>query len=309
MSKITGLIAATFAAYKEDGSIDLDIIPSYVEYLISQGIKGVFVCGTNGEGPNLSMEERMAITEKYIAAVNKRLLVFVHVGHSSIEEAKRLAVHAQDCGADYISSVSAFYFKPSSVANLVACMSAIAEAAPRLPFFYYHIPALTGIQIDMLEFLKLAEEQIPTLAGIKYTAATIHEYQACLHYKGGKYDILFGYDELLLPALAVGAKGAIGSTYNYSAKLYAQVVRYFEEGKLEEAEKLHYQAVEMIQLLVKYGPIPTQRAIMKKVGFDLGTPRLPLTVLSLEKEESLYTDLDKIDFFSIATPYELTLPQ
>lgn len=299
MSKITGLIAATFAAYKEDGSIDLDIIPSYVEYLIEQGVRGVFVCGTNGEGPNLSIEERMAIVEKYIAAVNKRMLVFVHVGHSSIEEAKRLATHAQDQGADYISSVSAFYFKPSSVDNLVACMAAIAAAAPQLPFFYYHIPALTGIQIDMVEFLKLAEEQIPTLAGIKYTAATIHEYQACRHYKDGKYDILFGYDELLLPALAVGAKGAIGSTYNYGAKLYNQVVKHFNDGNIEAAEKLHYEAVKMIRLLVKYGPIPTQRAIMKKVGFDLGTPRLPLAPLSDAQEKQLYEDLEQSNFLSI----------
>ncbi len=307
MNKIKGLIAATFAAYREDGSIDLDIIPSYVEYLIEQGIKGVFVCGTNGEGPNLSIEERMAITEKYISAVNKRILVFVHVGHSSITEAKRLATHAQEQGADYISSVSAFYFKPTSVVNLVACMAEIASAAPELPFFYYHIPALTGIQIDMIEFLRLAEQQIPTLAGIKYTAATIHEYQACRHYKDGKYDILFGYDELLLPALAVGAVGAIGSTYNYGARLYNQVIKYFEEGKLDEAEKLHYQAVEMIRLLVKYGPIPTQRAIMKKSGFDLGTPRLPLTALSFDKEESLYADLDKSGFLELAASGELTL--
>jgi len=298
MSKIKGLIAATFAAYKEDGSIDLDVIPTYVEYLIEQGVKGVFVCGTNGEGPNLSVEERMAITEKYILAVNKRIWVFVHVGHSSIKEAKRLAAHAQEQGADYISSVSAFYFKPTSVANLVSCMADIAMAAPKLPFFYYHIPALTGIQIDMLEFLTLAEQQIPNLAGIKYTAATLHEYQACLHYKDEKFDILFGYDELLLPALAVGAKGAIGSTYNYSAKLYNQVVRYFEEGCLEEAEKLHYHAVQMVQLLVKYGPIPTQRAIMKRVGFDLGTPRLPLTSLSIDREQQLYGDLERSGFLS-----------
>ncbi len=306
MSKIKGLIAATFAAYKEDGSIDLEIIPSYVEYLIEQGVKGVFVCGTNGEGPNLSVEERIAITEAYISAVNKRILVFVHVGHSAITEAKRLAAHAQEHGADYISSVSAFYFKPTSVANLVSCMADIAAAAPQLPFFYYHIPALTGIQIDMIEFLKLAEGQIPTLAGIKYTAATIHEYQACRHYKDGKYDILFGYDELLLPALAVGAVGAIGSTYNYGARLYNQVIRYFEEGKLEEAEKLHFQAVEMIQLLVKYGPIPTQRAIMKKVGFDLGAPRLPLTALSSDREAHLYADLDRSGFLEAAASGELT---
>ncbi len=303
MSKIKGLIAATFAAYKEDGSINLDIIPSYVEYLIEQGVKGVFVCGTNGEGLSLSVEERMAITEKYILAVNKRILVFVHVGHSSITEAKRLATHAQKFEADYISSVSAFYFKPTSVANLVECMAEVALAAPQLPFFYYHIPTLTGIQIDMIEFLKLAEVQIPTLAGIKYTATTIHEYQACLHYKEGKFDMLFGYDELLLPALAAGATGAIGSTYNYSARLYNQVIRYFEDAKLCKAEKLHYKAVEMIQLLVKYGPIPTQRAIMKKVGFDLGTPRLPLKALSIDKEKNLYTDLDKLSFLELVTSY------
>ncbi|MBE8721099.1 dihydrodipicolinate synthase family protein [Sphingobacterium pedocola] len=299
MNKVKGLIAATFAAYKKDGSIDLDAIPSYVEYLIEQNVSGVFVCGTNGEGPNLTVEERMAITEKYIASVAGRLLVFVHVGHSSIIEAQRLAAHAQEQGADYISSVSAFYFKPTSVNNLVDCMAQIAAAAPKLPFFYYHIPALTGIQIDMIQFLQLAEQKIPNLAGIKYTAATIHEYQACLHYKGGKFDILFGYDELLLPALAVGAKGAIGSTYNYGAKLYAKVMDYFSEGKLEEAEKLHFQAVKMIQLLVKYGPIPTQRAIMKKVGLNLGISRLPLVALNGEQEQNLYLDLSDSDFLSL----------
>jgi len=298
MNKVKGLIAATFAAYKKDGSIDLDAIPPYVEYLIEQQVSGVFVCGTNGEGPNLTTEERMAITEKYITSVAGRILVFVHVGHSSITEAKRLAAHAQEHGADYISSVSAFYFKPSSVANLVDCMAEIASAAPKLPFFYYHIPALTGIQIDMIQFLQLAEQKIPNLAGIKYTAATMQEYQACLHYKSGKFDILFGYDELLLPALAVGAKGAIGSTYNYAAKLYAQVVAYFEEGKLDEAEKLHFEAVQMVQLLVKYGPIPTQRAIMKKLGLDLGIPRLPLVALSKEQEQNLYADLSDTAFLS-----------
>ncbi|GGH18530.1 N-acetylneuraminate lyase [Sphingobacterium alkalisoli] len=298
MNKVKGLIAATFAAYNVDGTIDLEAIPPYVEYLIGQGVSGVFVCGTNGEGPNLTVEERMEITEKYIASVAGRIRVFVHVGHSSITEAKRLAVHAQEHRADYISSVSAFYFKPTSVANLVDCMAEIAAAAPKLPFFYYHIPALTGIQIDMLAFLELAEEKIPNLAGIKYTAATIHEYQACLHYKSGKFDILFGYDELLLPALAVGAKGAIGSTYNYGAKLYAKVMDYFEEGKLDEAEKLHFHAVQMIQLLVKYGPIPTQRAIMKKIGLNLGIPRLPLAALSEDQEKNLYTDLANSDFLS-----------
>jgi N-acetylneuraminate lyase len=299
MKKVKGLIVATFAAYKPDGSINFDLIPAITEHMVAQNVKGIFVCGTNGEGPSLSTEERMQVVEAYMKAARGRLLVFVHVGHSSIREARRLAAHAEAIGADYISAVSAFYFKPNTVNNLVDSMAEIASAAPRTPFYYYHIPNITGIQVDMIEFLELAGQYIPTFAGIKYTASTINEYQACLHYKDGKYDILFGYDELLLPALAVGAKGAIGSTYNYAARLYNEVINLFEQRKIEEAEQLHFHAVKMVQLLVKYGPIPTQRAIMKKVGLDLGDPRLPLQSLNADAERKLYEDLASSGFLEL----------
>ncbi|PRD48570.1 dihydrodipicolinate synthase family protein [Sphingobacterium haloxyli] len=299
MKKVKGLIVATFAAYKSDGSINFDLIPAITEYMVQQKVKGIFICGTNGEGPSLSTEERMQVAEAYMKAVRGRLLVFVHVGHSSVKEARRLAAHAESMGADYISAVSAFYFKPNTVKNLIDSMAEIASAAPNTPFYYYHIPNITGIQVDMIEFLELAEEYVPTFAGIKYTASTINEYQACLHYKGGKYDILFGYDELLLPALAVGAQGAIGSTYNYAARLYIEVMNLFEQRKIKEAEQLHFHAVEMVQLIVKYGPIPTQRSIMKKIGLDLGDPRLPLQSLDAESEHRLYEDLTASGFLEL----------
>ena len=301
--KIKGLIAAAFAAYDAFGNIELGTIPALTEHLVKQGLKGVFICGTNGEGPSLSTDERMAIAEAYIAAIQGRILSFVHVGHSSIGEAKRLAAHAESIGADYISAVSAFYFKPTSVENLVDAMAEIAAAASNTPFYYYHIPTVTGVQIDMLRFLELAEERIPTFQGIKYTAATLHEYQACLQYKEGKFDILFGYDELLLPALAVGAEGAIGSTYNYAAPLYQEVIRLFHHGDHEAARNLHFKAVEMVQLLVKYGPIPVQRAIMKHMGLDLGRPRLPLTLLNERNEQLLLAALEKLKFLHYVEMY------
>ncbi|PRD56992.1 dihydrodipicolinate synthase family protein [Sphingobacterium gobiense] len=299
MKKVKGLIVATFAAYKSDGSVNFDIIPEITEHMVQQKVTGIFICGTNGEGPSLSTEERMQVAEAYMKAVRGRLRVFVHVGHSSVTEARRLAAHAEAIGADYISAVSAFYFKPSTVKNLIDSMAEIASAAPNTPFYYYHIPNITGIHVDMMKFLELAEQYIPTFAGIKYTASTINEYQACLHYKDGKYDILFGYDELLLPALAVGAQGAIGSTYNYAARLYIEVMNLFEQRKIKEAEQLHFHAVEMVQLIVKYGPIPTQRAIMKKIGLDLGNPRLPLQSLDTEAEHKLYEDLTASGFLEL----------
>src|SRR5690606_18902447 len=212
MIKINGLIAATFSTYREDGSLDLEGISPLVNKLVNDGLKGIFICGTNGEGPNLTVEERMAVAERYVAVAKGKLLVFVHVGHTSIAESQKLARHAEEIGADAISAVAAFYFKPVSVENLTDSMAQIAAAAPNTPFYYYHIPALTGVGMYMVQLLQLGEARIPTLAGIKYTAATIYEYQACLAYGDGKFDVLYGYDELLLPALAVGAKGAVGST-------------------------------------------------------------------------------------------------
>lgn len=297
--RIQGLIAATFSTFNEDGSLDLSLIPGLVEKLISEGVQGVFICGTNGEGPNLTIEERMTIAEAYVKAVNKRCLVLVHVGHPSIAEARKLAVHAKKIGADAISAVAAFYFKPASVSNLVDCMAEIAAAAPDMPFYYYHIPVITGMGIDMLEFLRLAEGKIPNLAGIKYTAATLHEYQACLNYKNGRFDILYGYDELLLPALAVGAQGAIGSTYTFAAPLYLKVMAYFREGKIAEARQMQLHAINMIRCLSRYAPIPTQKTIMKLMGMNMGPCRLPLVTLSAQQEQEIGNYLEEIGFAAV----------
>lgn len=297
--KIEGIVAATFTAYHTDGSLNLDLVPVLVNKLIADGVSGVYICGTNGEGPNMTVEERMDIAEAYVKAVNKRILVLVHVGHTSIAESRKLAAHAARIGADAISSVAAFYFKPTSVQNLVDCMAAIASAAPDLPFYYYHMPALTGVGMDMVEFLALGEKSIPNLAGIKYTASTLHEYQACLNYKGGKYEVLFGYDEMLLPALAVGAEGAIGSTYTFAAPIYLDIIKLYQADDMAGARALQAKVVEFIRCIIKHPSIAAQRAIMKMLGTDMGNPRLPLVALSEAAFETLRTDLEAIGFFDL----------
>lgn len=303
IQKIEGLIAATFSTFDSEGNLDLTHIPYLVDKLYNDGLKGVFVCGTNGEGPNLTLAERMQVAEAYVQAAKNKLKVFVHVGHSSIAEARVLAIHAAQIGADAISAVAAFYFKPLDTENLVRSIAKIAAAAPSLPFYYYHIPALTGVGMDMVKFLELAEKQIPNLAGIKYTASTLHEYQACLNYKGGKYDILFGYDEMLLSALVLGAKGAVGSTYNFAAPLYLKVMEFYANNKPEEARELQYRLVQMVRAFVKYPPIPAQKAIMQLLGADLGPCRLPLEALSENQRRMLENELKEDGFFDLLNRY------
>jgi len=301
--KINGIVAATFAAYQADGSLNLAIIPQLVDKLVADGVAGVYICGTNGEGPNMTVEERMAIAEAYVKAVNKRILVLVHVGHTSIQECKKLATHAAQIGADAFSSVAAFYFKPTSVQNLVDCMAEIACAAPELPFYYYHMPTLTGVGMDMVEFLALGEQKIPNLAGIKYTASTLHEFQACLNYKDGKFEVLSGYDEMLLSALAVGAVGAIGSTYTFAAPVYLEIIKLFRNNDLTAARALQLKVVDFIRCIIKHPSIAAQRAIMKMMGYDLGDARLPLVPLSSDKFIELKADLTKAGFFEVLEKY------
>lgn len=302
--KINGLIAATFCFYLPDGQVDLTPIPATVDALVSQGMAGVYICGTNGEGPNLTIEERMAVAKAYIQAAAGRIKVFVHVGHASIKDARKLAAHAEQCGADAISSVSAFYFKPTSVQALVASMAEIASAAPKTPFYYYHIPTLTGVGLDMVDFLQQAEKVISNLAGIKYTAATLHEYQACLNYKDGKFDILFGFDELLLSALAVGAKGAIGSTYTFAGAIYLNLIQKFKSGDIEGARACQLESVKMVRCLAPYSSIPAQRAIINRLGTPTGDCRLPLMSLTAEQQQALHSQLENVGFFSALEKYK-----
>jgi N-acetylneuraminate lyase len=297
MKKMDGLIAASFTPFNDDGSINFSMIPEVVEKLITDGLKGIFVCGSNGEGPNMTTKERMQVSEAFIKASNKRISIIVHVGHSSISDARKLAAHASVNGADAISAVAAFYFKPVSVKNLADCMAEIARAAAEIPFYYYHIPHLTGVGMDMIDFLKIAETIIPNLAGIKYTATTIQEYQSCLNHANGKFDILYGLDELLLPALSVGAKAAIGSTYTFAAPIYLKTIELFNAGNLKAARENHNYMVEMIRVLVKYPPIPAQKAIMKMLGWDFGPSRLPLTTLTDDAYNSFKRELETISFF------------
>lgn len=292
-----GLIAALFTPLHPDGAVHYELLPALVEHLIASGISGIFICGSNGEGPNLTLEERMQVTETVINAGKGRLRMIVHVGHASIAEARKLARHAQEAGADAISSVAAFYFKPTSVQNLADCMTEIASGAPELPFYYYHIPSLTGFSVDVLDFMRIAEKQISNFAGVKYTASTLWEYQECLNYEGGKYDVLYGFDENHLPALAMGAKGCIGSTFNFAAPFYLKVRQYFESGEIEKARKQMLFCVEMVRIVVQYAPIPAQKAVMKMLGFDMGPCQLPLEALSDEQYNALHCQLTDIGFF------------
>jgi N-acetylneuraminate lyase len=295
--RFTGLLAAAVTPLCSDGSVNLAQVRPLVDHLVRNQVNGLFVCGSTGEGPLLTSDERRATAAAFIEAAQGRLPVIVHVGHSSPAEARKLAEHAQNAGADAIAAVPPWYFKPESIDQLVGCMAEIAAGAPQLPFYYYHIPSRTGVCLDLLELFQRGPDRIPTLAGAKYTATTVGEFQALVAYAGGRFDFLYGCDDMLLSGLAAGARGAVGTTYNYATPLFQRLIGAFQAGDMAAARNLQTQAISMCRILLPYGGIPASKAIMKFLGVDCGPVRLPLVQLSPAAEQSLKAELDAVGFF------------
>lgn len=299
-----GLFAAVFTPMCRDGSLNPAQTQQMVDYLLRAQISGLYVCGSTGEGPSLSSDERRAVAAAYVEAASGKLPVVVQVGHNSLAEACALASHAQAVGADAISALPPLYFKFSSLDTLIDCLSEIASAAENLPFFYYHIPSMTGMDFDMVEFLRRGCKRLPNLAGIKYSDTAIQEYQACLRFAPQRFSILFGCDEMLLSALSVGAAGAVGSTYNFAGPLYNRIIKAFKRGDLTEAQKCQALSVDMIHILSRYRGQPAFKAAMKLIGVDCGPNRLPLETLKPEEVKAMEAELDEIGFFDWALPQE-----
>ena len=296
MKKLTGLIAAPFTPLNEEGNLALDQIDQLASLYSKNGVKGAFICGTTGEGASLSRQEKERVMERWSVVKGELETVFM-VGGTSVREMQELAALAEENNMDGIAILCPYFLRPSKVADLVGFCALIAREAPSLPFYYYHIPALTGGHFSMLEFLRLGEEIIPNLAGIKYTHSNIMEFHACRRYRDGKYSILWGTDEALLSSLIIGGEGAVGSTYNYMAPLYNELITAFKAGDLNKAEILQFKSVQVVQLLQKYGGIGAGKAFMKIIGVDCGWFRPPVHSPTESMVTALKAELEEISFF------------
>ncbi|OKL40049.1 dihydrodipicolinate synthase family protein [Pontibacter flavimaris] len=295
---IHGLIAAPFTPMHPNGGLHLELIPSYYNLLKANGNTGAFICGSTGEGVSLTLDEKKKVAEAWADATkgDDDFKVITLVGGTCLQDAIDLSRHAQSIGLYAVSFTAPSYFKPASVQMLAECCKAVADAVPQMPFYYYHIPVLTGVGFQMIDLLAEVEGKIPNFMGIKYTHEDFMDYLSCLRFSNGKYDMLWGRDENLLSALVLGAKGGVGSTYNYAAPLYTNLIDAYNKGDMEEARKLQQQSIDMIRLLGKYGGIATGKAYMKLIGLDCGEFRLPVRNMPAAQFQSFKEDVAALGF-------------
>lgn len=289
---LTGLVAAVHTPFHSDGSLNLDLVESYAELLARNGVRGVFVCGSTGEGVSMTVDERISYAQRWCEVARHNLKVVAHVGHTSIGDACVLAEQAARAGAHAIATIAPSVLRPQTLEDLVDWCAAVAARAPNTPYYYYHIPVLTHVLFDMTRYLELARKKIPTLAGIKFTSENLMEFADCAALDGGLFNMLFGRDEILLSGLVAGAHGAIGSTYNYAAPVYMRMIAAYERGDLPTAQREMARARGLVRILLEFGG-SASKAMLKFCGVDCGPVRLPLRTLTPDQEAELYRRLEE----------------
>ncbi|XP_078074447.1 N-acetylneuraminate lyase isoform X3 [Mustelus asterias] len=292
-NKLHGLVAATFTPMTQDNEINLSVIGQYVDYLVKvQGIKNIFVNGTTGEGLSLTVEERKLLAEEWINQGKGKLdQVIIHVGSLSIKDSQQLAKHAAEYNASGIAVISPFFFKPQKA--LTEFLKEVAAAAPSTPFYYYHLPELTGVSLNIVELLDGIEKRIPTFQGLKFTSSDLLDFGQCVHKYKDKFAMLYGKDELLLSAMVLGASGAVGSTYNYIGNLCNKMLTVTERGDFITAREHQAVVQEFIGSVSRFGfGVAENKVTMMLVsGIPLGPPRLPLLECSEEKRAKILAKL------------------
>ncbi|KAJ7992981.1 hypothetical protein DPEC_G00267710 [Dallia pectoralis] len=294
----TGLVAATFTPLTSKGEINLAEIGPYVDYLLEQqGVKSIFVNGTTGEGMSLTVEERKLLAAEWCNKAKYKMdNVIVHVGCLSLKDSQELARHAGEIGADGIAVISPSFFKPATADALKQFLQEVAAVAPAVPFYYYHIPAVTGVHLQSRDVLEGIEALIPSFRGLKFSGSDLMDFGQCVSYSPPHWSLLYGMDEQLIGALAMGANGAVGSTYNYLGSRVNKLMSAFNEGDLPMARTIQFQVQDILCYAMDLGfDLAVNKQLMSVVsGLVLGPPRLPLLLCPLPKANSIAQRLQQV---------------
>lgn len=304
--RVTGLCAAPFTPFNTDGSLDLPSVAAHVDELVRQGVKYAFVAGTTGEGVCMSVAERKQLLEAWMKAAHGKVEIIAHIAAEAIVDVQELAKHAESVGVAALGAHCTTFNKPPTLDAIVDFLGIISKSAPKTPLYYYHIAVKTGVNIRCDQLLKKihdAPHRVPTFNGVKFTDFDLHIMANCIAFAGGQYDVLSGRDEVLLAGLAMGCKGAVGSTYNYMGKVYNQLMDAFAKGDMAAALAHQRTGQVLIDLLNDASPYGTGiylgKAIMEARlgGKHCGPPRHPLAAMTPEGTAKLHADLGAMGFF------------
>jgi N-acetylneuraminate lyase len=285
---------ALLTPFDDEGELNLPVARDLVEFHLAAGVSGFYILGSTGEGLLLSEAERRLMAETVVDQVKNRVPVVVHVGTLSTRAACDLASHAEKIGADATSSIPPFYFRVG-VEGVKEHYQQIG-AASGLPFYIYNIPATTGVDVtvDIVQDLIAA---MPTLRGIKFTSYDFRRMRQLIELDGGRLNVMSGPDEMMIAAQAMGADGAIGTTYNILPHTAVQLYEAFHAGDMATAQAMQARLNSVINLFLQIPSISAVKEMVRLIGFDCGSGRRPFVPVTDQQRGWLREQLEEIGFF------------
>ena len=275
-----GVIPAILTIFDKDENIDEVGMREHTSYLIEKGANGLYLTGSTGEGFTMTSEERKKVVEIIIDEVSGRVPVVVHVGAIGTKISIELAKHAQEVGADGISSVPPFYWKFSEK-QIISYYKDIAESCD-IPMIVYNVPLVGLLTIDSVK--KLAE--IENVKGIKYTALSQFEITQIKDAIGEDFLVYSGCDEMALSGLIAGADGIVGSFYNIVLDLFIDIYNAFKNNDIILGQKLQRQAVKIIMYCIETPSFyASMKSVLREMGIQGGYSRRPFENLDIEAEK------------------------
>jgi N-acetylneuraminate lyase len=272
--QLQGLWPAMFTPIDKNGKVNVTELEKLIELLIKEGVDGLYLLGSTGQGFLFNESERKEIAEISLQIINKRVATIVQVGSISTEECIKLARHAATAGADAISSVGPIYYGTSG--NMAfEHYSKIAHATD-LPFLPYQI----GHATNKLLVEKLMN--IPNIVGMKLTTLNLLEISSVYRQTQGVWKLFSGADELMCQAALCGTSGAIGSTYNLLPSTFKQVREKFPQGNVMLGNEFMLAFQNLIEDILPVIWSFYRRAMLLKHQIDIGDPKSPLLAYPLK---------------------------
>lgn len=282
-SVFTGSCCAMITPFDKNGDPEWSEITKVVDFLIENNTDAICVCGTTGEASTMDDREHLSVIEYVVKEVNGRVPVIAGTGSNDTRHGINLSKEAENRGADALLIVTPYYNKTTQQ-GLIKHYSAIAEKVSS-PIIAYNVPGRTGVNI-LPKTLKVMAD-IPNIVAVKEASGNMAQVVSVIKECGDKLDVYSGCDEINVPIMSMGGKGAISVLANIAPKQTHQMLAHALNGNYPAAANMQAEALDLIDaLFCEVNPIPVKEA-MNILGFNAGSPRLPLCDMSDANREVL----------------------
>ena len=295
-TRFTGVGTALITPFTKDGSLDESAIKRLARRQIDAGVHFLSPCGTTGEAPTLSHDEKLRVVELVVEESDGRVPVLAGAGGYNTREVIELARDMERVGADGLLSVTPYYNKPTQE-GLYQHFKAIAESVS-IPIVLYNVPTRTSVNMSVETTLRLSE--IPNIVATKEAAMNAEHWSTIVSSAREGFHLLSGDDPLTVAAMAVGGKGVVSVASNEAPAEMAQIVELCEKNDYAGARKLHHWLYPLIQVnFIETNPVPC-KAAMAAMGLIEETYRLPLVSPSAAARDKIMHVLQQLKLLGAA---------